>query len=69
MSVFLHWFGAAQPNMLKKKPVNPAREKFSKSIESFRENSQDLYSKETFKAICEVLREHTSQNNPLLLKP
>jgi hypothetical protein len=58
MSVFLHWFGTAEPNMLKKKPVNAAGEKLLKTIEHFREPIQDLYSKETFKAISQVLRAH-----------
>jgi hypothetical protein len=57
MSVFLHWFAAAEPAVMKK-PTNPAEDKFFKSAEQFRENIQDLYSKETFKTMYEVLKGH-----------
>ena len=45
MSTFLHWFGAAEPRLLKK--PNSTHAEFYKSIEGLRGASHDLYSKET----------------------
>jgi hypothetical protein len=55
MAVFLHWFAAAEPSVMKK-PTTPAEDKFCEAAEKFRENIQDLYSRETFKVMYEVLR-------------
>ncbi len=56
LAIFLHWFGAAEPRMLKKQ-TDP-HDKFFKSIEGLRTTLQDLYSKEAFKAMHELLKEH-----------
>jgi hypothetical protein len=55
LSIFLHRFGAAEPVMLKE--LNPD-DKFFKSIEILRGTLQDLYDKEAFKVMHELLKEH-----------
>ena len=60
LSVFLHWFGAAEPRMLKKR--SDTHDKFFEVIEALRKTFEDLYSKEAFKAMYDVLKDHYQPN-------
>jgi hypothetical protein len=57
LSVFLHWFGAAEPKLLKK-PNTPAEDNYLKNVEELRRNFADLYSAEAFKFMRMLLQEH-----------
>jgi hypothetical protein len=54
LSIFLHWFGAAEPKILKK-PKNAAQENFLGSLEKLRGNIPDLYSAESLKVMHVLL--------------
>jgi len=56
MLIFLHWFGAAEPRMLKQ-PTGTHPE-FFKLIHGLRRTSHDLYSKEVFRGMHEALQQH-----------
>jgi hypothetical protein len=56
MFIFIQWFGAAKPQILKK-PKNISHE-FYRIIEGIRKTFHDLYSEETFKVMHELLKEH-----------
>ena len=56
LSIFLHWFGAAEPRILKR-PDGTHPEMY-KWIEELRETFHDLYSKEAFRAMHEALKAH-----------
>src|SRR5437016_2743104 len=60
LSIFLHWFGAAEPRMLKKH--RDTHSEFFKLIEGLRGTFHDLYSKEAFKAMHEALKQHYQPN-------
>jgi hypothetical protein len=57
MSVFLHWFGAAEPKILKE-PRKPAEDNYLKNVEELRRNLQDLYTGDAFKVMLMLLQEH-----------
>jgi hypothetical protein len=57
LSIFLHWFGAAEPKMLKK-PTNPAEDKYLTEFQKLRENIQDLYGAEAFTIMHTLLQTH-----------
>jgi hypothetical protein len=57
MSVFLHWFGAAEPQILKE-PKKLAEDNFVKNVEELRRNLQDLYGGEAFKFMRLLLQKH-----------
>lgn len=57
LSIFLHWFGAAEPESLKK-PREPDEVAFRGSVEQLRGAFQDLYSAEAFKAMHTLLQTH-----------
>lgn len=56
LSTFLHWFGAAEPSILKQ-PDGTHPETY-KLIEGLRETCHNLYSKEAFRAMHEALKAH-----------
>jgi hypothetical protein len=56
MSIFIHWFGAAEPRILKERTgTHPESYKL---IDGLRETFPDLYSKEAFGAMHEALKQH-----------
>jgi hypothetical protein len=57
MSVFLHWFGAAEPQILKE-PKKPAKDNYLKNVEEWRRNIQDLYGVEAFKIMRLLLQDY-----------
>jgi hypothetical protein len=57
LSVFLHWFGAAEPKFLKK-PNKPAEDNYLKKAEELRRNLRDLYSAKAFEFMRKLLQEH-----------
>jgi hypothetical protein len=56
MSIFLHWFGAAEPRMLKQR--SGTHREFIKLIDGLRGTFQDFYSKEAFRVMHEALQQH-----------
>jgi hypothetical protein len=56
LSIFLHWFGAAEPSILKQ--PDGTHPELYKLIEGLRETFHDLYSKEAFRAMHEALKAH-----------
>jgi hypothetical protein len=57
LSIFLHWFGAAEPKILKE-PKKPAQDDYLENVEELRGNLRDLYSAETFQLMYMLLQKH-----------
>ena len=57
MSVFIHWFGAAKPRLLKL-PKDTGEEFFLQRMSVLRSELQDLYSSTTFSVIHECLKDY-----------
>lgn len=56
LSIFLHWFGSAEPHILKK--PSDTHDKYFKTIEALRTTFQDLYSREALKAMHDLLKDY-----------
>jgi hypothetical protein len=56
LSIFVHWFGAAEPRIVKER--SDTHDKFFKLIEALRTTFEDLYSREAFKAMHEILKDY-----------
>ncbi len=57
MSIFLLWFGAAKPSILKK-PQHRTNHEFYSKVEGLRRTFQDLYDTETLAVMHEELKIH-----------